>query len=82
MRHIAFGVGEGWKGGEETIRGWRKGDPHPFGINDKLSPVVTWKIKDVPNKLVAVAKEISTQNVKSASCFILVAYDDVEKEMS
>lgn len=40
----------------------------------KLSLARSWKIENVPDKLVSLAKNISRQNGESVSLYILVAY--------
>lgn len=52
LKQVTSEVGGGWEGGEGTAGGRRKDGFCYLRINDKLSPLVTWKIKDAPNKLV------------------------------
>lgn len=41
----------------------------------RLSPAVTWKIQNIPNKLVDWAKKNSNQNVENAREILLVIYN-------
>lgn len=44
-------------------------------------PVVNWKIENIPNKLVDLAKDIYRQNVECARLFLLVVYDKTQEEI-
>lgn len=42
-----------------------------------LSPAVIWKVELVPNELCGLAQEISKQNVKHVSWFLLASYSKI-----
>lgn len=46
---------------------------------EKLSPVKNWKIENVPNKLVSLAKNILGQNNESVNLHLLVACKKIQE---
>lgn len=71
---------ESSKGQGHTIRKlWGMGNPC-YATTESLatlSPAVIWKVELVPNELCGLAQEISKQNVKHVSWFLLASYSKI-----
>lgn len=46
----------------------------------KISPIITWKIINIPNGFMTLSKQVSRQNAKSISWLILATCDRVMQE--